>query len=411
MAGSSGIANVAGFIYESPVTQFPVRSGPGVSNPELFKAQKGTNNLPVLDVQPDQQNTPNDADKTQVYQWFKLQFPDGQIGWLRAHILTIQGDFSAFGYGLVGTAVYAYQLRRGAPAAVAAPAPVAPAVSTPAVTVAASPSVNPVTAPAAATPAPAAPAPAPTPVAVAVPVPATPAPTSTGTADDSWARPAKQISGTGGAFTAWNNYGGLIQQLASQNGIQSATILAILAIESGGSGFVNGRLKIRFENHIFRKYMVDAGRQADYDANFAGGLAWNDNHQYKDPATGQFVPTHTGRQDTEWAALTLAQKLDAEFGARSISMGASQVMGFNFRSNGFASAVDMLAGYSRSETEHIKGMFNFLKNRGLIDEMQRNDFEGVALGYNGSGQVQRYGNLMRQAYNGVKPALDAIGAV
>jgi hypothetical protein len=222
-------------------------------------------------------------------------------------------------------------------------------------------------------------------------------------------RPAQTISGSGGAFTAWNNYGGLIQKLAGENGIQVATVLAILAIESGGSGFVNGRLKIRFENHIFRKYLVDAGRQADYDSKFAGGLAWNDNHQYKDPASGQFAPVHTGRQDTEWAAFTLAGSLDPELAARSISMGSSQVMGFNFRSNGYTSAVEMVNGYARSETEHIKGMFNFLKNRGLLDEMQRNDFEGVALGYNGPGQVQRYGNLMRQVYDSVRPALAGIG--
>lgn len=383
---SSCLATVQGLNYDSPVTEFPVRSGPGTTFDALaFKAQKGTANLPVLDVQRDANNTPNDNDKTQVYQWFKLQFADGQTGWMRGHVLTIQGDFSAWGYGVINTPTYAYLLKRDE-------SKTGTGTST-----TSAPTAAAQTAPAAAQP-----------VTQTTPAAATSTPAAAHI-DDSSARPAKTISGAGAGVTAWNNFGGLVQQLAQQNGIETATVLGILAIESGGSGFVDGRLKIRFENHIFRKSMVDAGRQADYDANFGGGLRWDDNHQYKDPATGQLMNVHTGRQDSEWAALGVAQKLDPELGARAISMGAAQVMGFNFKSGGFPSAVAMLDAYSHSEAEQIRGMFNFLKNRGLIDSMRKNDFEAVALGYNGPGQVERYGKLMRDACNTVKPQLDAIG--
>jgi hypothetical protein len=199
----------------------------------------------------------------------------------------------------------------------------------------------------------------------------------------------------------------MVQQLAQANGIETATVLAILAIESGGSGFVNGRLKIRFENHIFRNSLYKVGRGAQYDANFGGGLAWNDNHQYK--LNGQLYPTHTGSQDSEYAAFQIASSIDPELAAQAISMGAAQVMGFNYRSNGFSSAQEMFNAYSRSDAEQVKGMFNYLKYRGLVPAMKQNDFNAVALGYNGSGQVERYGSLMRQAYQSVKPLLDAIG--
>jgi hypothetical protein len=404
MGASNCFACVQGFSYDSPVTQFPVRSGPGTSFSEMpFKAVKGTLNLPVLDVQPDALNTPNDADKTQVYQWFKLQFPDGQVGWLRAHVVTIQGDFTAYGYGNVAAATYAYLLKRvtaqAAPAA-AAPAPAA-SPSTPAASTPGTPAApTAATAPAASsTPAPAA-APAPS----AAPAPAA-APTPVSGADS--ARPSQTLSGSGAAITAWNNYGGMVQQLAQANGIETATVLAILAIESGGSGFVNGRLKIRFENHIFRNSLYKAGRGAQYDANFGGGLAWNDTHQYK--LNGQLYPTHTGSQDSEYAAFQIASGIDPELAAQAISMGAAQVMGFNYRSNGFSSALEMFNAYSRSDAEQVKGMFNYLKYRGLVPAMKQNDFNAVALGYNGSGQVERYGSLMRQAYQSVKPLLDAIG--
>jgi hypothetical protein len=387
------IANVQGLNYDSPVTQFPARSGPGTKNNELFKAQKGTMNLPVVEVRRDDQNTPNDNDKTQVYQWFKLTFPNGQTGWLRAHILTIQGDFSTWGYGVITTPTYAYLLTRDeSKTGLAASQPATTTPATPATSAPVSPPSTPASTPAA-------------PSSGAGPA-ATPA-AQLGPVDDPSVRPATMITGTGAGVRAWNNYGGLVQKLAADNGVATATVLAILAIESGGSGFVNGRLKIRFENHIFRRSMSDAGRLPEYDANFAGGLAWNDNHQYRG-ADGQLHSTHAG-QDAEWAALGVAQKLDPELAARAISMGAAQVMGFNYKGGGFPSAVAMLTAYSRSEAEHIKGMFNFLKNRGLIDEMQRNDFEAVALGYNGAGNVNIYGHLMRQAYEAVKPQLDAIG--
>lgn len=374
---ANALVNVKGLAYDSPITQFPARSGPGTRNGELFKAERGLSGLTVLDIQPDEQNTPNDSDRSRTYQWFKLAFPNGQTAWLREHVLTLVGDFNDWGYGVVNTETYAYLIKRDH-------TKTGPTI---AVTVNSSTST---TASSDADP--------------------TPAPAVTATAVISNdAQPAQMIPVTGAASRAWNTYGGLVQQLAQADNIQTATVLAILAIESGGAGFVNGRLKIRFENHIFRKSLLDAGRLADYDANFAGGLRWDDNHQYRE--NGQLFRTHSGKQDSEWGAFGVAQRLDAELGARSISMGASQVMGFNYRSNGFTSAVEMLAAYSRSESEHVRGLFNFLKNRGLVDAMRRNDFEAVALGYNGSGQVERYGRLMRGAYEAVKPALDAIGVV
>lgn len=377
---SNAVVNVKGLAYESPITKFPARSGPGTRNGELFKAEKGLTGLTILDIQPDEQNTPNDSDRSRVYQWFRLAFPNGQSAWLREHILTICGDCSDWGYGILSSETYAYLIPRDITKT--GPAIPAATATSAATTAAADTDASP------------------------PPATSTAAPPAAQIIEDD-ARPAQMIPVTGAASRAWNTYGGLVQRLAQADNIQTATVLAILAIESGGAGFVDGRLKIRFENHVFRKFLLDAGRLADYDGHFAGGLRWDDNHQYR--LNGQLFRTHTGKQDSEWAAFQVAQQLDAELAARSISMGASQVMGFNYRSNGFNSAVEMLAAYSRSEAEHVRGLFNFLKSRGLLDAMRRNDFEAVALGYNGSGQVERYGRLMRGAYEAVRPSLEAIG--
>ncbi len=61
------VVHVAGLDYESSVTEFNVRPAPGtLPNEVLFKATKGTNNLTVLDVQPDNQGAK--APNGQVYQ-------------------------------------------------------------------------------------------------------------------------------------------------------------------------------------------------------------------------------------------------------------------------------------------------------------------------------------------------------
>lgn len=118
----------------------------------LLKAQVGTRDLIVLDVQPDPLGT---ALNGKVYQWFKLQFPN-LVGWVRDDLLSIEGDGSAFGYPVIAAAAYAFSLARAAIAAAAPPAPVPPAPA-------------PVVPPAPAPPAPAPvvpPAPAPAPAGI-----------------------------------------------------------------------------------------------------------------------------------------------------------------------------------------------------------------------------------------------------
>ncbi len=112
-----------------------VRNGPSTSyEPPLFEIPVGTPNLPVLEVRADEQGT-NIQGRT--YQWFRLQFPNGQIGWSRDDLLTISGDGTAFGYGVIVTPTVAGNLIRAfvpnipsapiAPVGVVPTAPVAPA--------------------------------------------------------------------------------------------------------------------------------------------------------------------------------------------------------------------------------------------------------------------------------------------
>ena len=114
-------AVILGFAYDSPVTEFPVRTGPGTTFAKApFTVSKGTANLVILDVQPDSQSTASDFGR--VYQWFNLQLPNGSTGWMRGHVVGISGDLNNWGYGVVPTPTHAYTLiRQAVPVTVSTP--------------------------------------------------------------------------------------------------------------------------------------------------------------------------------------------------------------------------------------------------------------------------------------------------
>ena len=75
----------------------------------LFEAPVGTNNLTVLEVQNDLANNHLNG---KVYQWFRLRFADGRIGWARDDLISVQGDGTLFGYPDLNQAAYAFGLMR-----------------------------------------------------------------------------------------------------------------------------------------------------------------------------------------------------------------------------------------------------------------------------------------------------------
>jgi murein DD-endopeptidase MepM/ murein hydrolase activator NlpD len=157
----------------------------------MFEIAVGTANLPVLEVRPDEQGT-NIQGRT--YQWLRLQYPNGQIGWTRDDLLTISGDGTAFGYGVIVTPTVAGNLIRAfvpnipssppiapvgvVPTAPAAPVPAAPAApAAPTLPSAETQPITPVTVMPVAPVEPAAPAPTVVVVPVVIPITTT-APTA-----------------------------------------------------------------------------------------------------------------------------------------------------------------------------------------------------------------------------------------
>ncbi len=212
------------------------------------------------------------------------------------------------------------------------------------------------------------------------------------------------------AAETWNRYGGMLGPLCDSVAVTPAAAVAVLCVESSGQGFIGNRMVIRFENHVFWDQW--GKREPDtYNAHFTHDKTkrWT-GHKYRASASAPWTAGHTG-QDAEWDAFTIARRLNEPAAMRSISMGASQIMGFNHGVLGYDSARDMFDHFSADERYHVLGLFDFVKGPAptsrMLEALRRREFEQFATYYNGNGQAAEYGARIRgvvSAFEKVAPA-------
>ncbi len=206
----------------------------------------------------------------------------------------------------------------------------------------------------------------------------------------------------------WNRYGGLLSALSNVLKIDVGTAVAVLAIESSGQAFgPDGRMIIRFENHIFYQYW-GKNNQATFAKHFtySSGQTWL-GHKWRPTSNEAWRPANQsdfhGNQNNEWEVFNFARTLDEAAAKMSISMGAPQIMGFNHSAIGFSTVHDMFEAFKNSERNQIVGFFDFVQganpNSRNIQTLQTRDFNAFASFYNGSGAAARYGSLMSSAYD------------
>ena len=169
---------------------------------------------------------------------------------------------------------------------------------------------------------------------------------------------------------------------SAQNGIEAATLWAVLSVETSGCGFlVDRRPKILFERHYFHR--LTGGKfdavAPDVSAPTAGGYGPSGAHQY----------------DRLQVALKLAQTAAME----SCSWGLGQVMGENYAIAGFPNVDTLVADMVDGEDAQLSGMACFIKGNGLHKKLQARDWAGFARGYNGPDYASHsYDTKLQQAY-------------
>ncbi len=174
------------------------------------------------------------------------------------------------------------------------------------------------------------------------------------------------------------------QNAATLLSVEMATIKAVSAVESKGSGFLeNGKPKILFEGHWFSKFT-----QGKYDkthptlshpkwtkANYVGGAA-------------------------EYGRYNTAKSLDASAAMKSASWGRFQIMGFNYTKAGYASVEAFVADMHKAESYQLGSFVNFLKATGMDAQLRSKDWPAFAKNYNGPKYAEnKYDVRLQQAYN------------
>ena len=147
-------------------------------------------------------------------------------------------------------------------------------------------------------------------------------------------------------------------------------IRAVLAVETTGGGFDKlGRPRMLFEPHVFNRELAPGLKLT---AAQGQGLAY--------PKWG----TKPYPADS-YGAFERAFRIDPAAALRSASWGIGQIMGFNHKAAGYASAGDMVAAFCESEKAQLDAMISFIVSEGLDDDLRRHDWSGFARGYNGAG--------------------------
>lgn len=188
---------------------------------------------------------------------------------------------------------------------------------------------------------------------------------------------------------------GELDALAKQFGVETAVLLAIQSIESGGNGYLgDGRPKILFEGHVFWKQLKAAGKDP---AKLATGNedvlypSW-DKTKYKGGAA-------------EYTRLDRAKAIDETTALKSASWGEFQIMGFNHSSAGYSDVNSMVEAMKRPGGGQLKAVLEFIKTNDLLKHVKgdKKDWAAFAKGYNGPGyKDNKYDTKLEAAYDRFK---------
>jgi hypothetical protein len=166
-----------------------------------------------------------------------------------------------------------------------------------------------------------------------------------------------------------------------------AAIKAVAEVEAPGSGFLpDGRPKILFERHIFRRQLIQQQVNTAVIEEEFPGLCNRKPGGYEG---GEY----------EHIRLDRAVRIHRDAALKSCSWGRFQIMGFNWRATGAKSLQDFVNAMYRSEAAQLEAFTNFLFAEGLDDEMAALKWAEFAERYNGPAyRKNRYDTKLAAAY-------------
>lgn len=183
----------------------------------------------------------------------------------------------------------------------------------------------------------------------------------------------------------------------------AAVLHALADAESGQWGGFDdrGRPTILVEPHIFSRLTAHAFDRTHPWISYPTWTPWRKNA----PPPAQF-PQHPYEYDMDdrWGLVLAMAELHYEAACGSMSAGRfQQITGsprpdMGWKALGFANAEALLVKLARSERDQLEVLQIFLRANGLIPAFRARDWEKIARGYNGPGQVPVYSKRMAEAF-------------
>jgi hypothetical protein len=161
-----------------------------------------------------------------------------------------------------------------------------------------------------------------------------------------------------------------LDHVSTTLGADLAGIWTVLAVETGGFGFLpDRRPKVLFERHIF--HHITKGR---FDA--------------AHPDISNATPGGYIGGAGEYDRILAAVKLDYESALDSASWGIGQILGFNSDRAGYDLVDDMVADMIHGEDAQLRAMATFIASAGLAPALRNREWDAFAAGYNGAGYAR-----------------------
>lgn len=180
-------------------------------------------------------------------------------------------------------------------------------------------------------------------------------------------------------------------------GVKESFVRAIAEVETNGESFLkDGRVKVLFERHWFRRKLGEALQKpevrknvaAELDipvpigANAAATLLALVEKKFSNICSAERGGYKGG--EVEWDRLNQAMDFDVEAAAMSASYGGYQLMGFNYLACGYKSAKAMMLDLAASESKQFLAMVAFIKaNPAMHAALKKGDWAKFAEAYNG----------------------------
>ena len=171
--------------------------------------------------------------------------------------------------------------------------------------------------------------------------------------------------------------------VAEEIGVEVAAMKAVVAIEAGSQmkGFwAPGVPVINFDRAMYNKFRHSAPSKAG--------------------AKGETVPAGlTGYARSEWTQLINARKSNAQGANMGTFWGMFQIGGFNYKLCGCSTVDEFVRLMAYSELEQLELFAAFIKNTGMLKDLQNKNWSAFARKYNGPSYARRgYHTKMANAY-------------